>query len=60
MKFKKTLTKADLVYDFFISKIDKDFVYYKVIFNGTPNVFLKKMILMDYNFDTQNSIWILK
>ena len=60
MKFEKTLTKADLVYDFFISKIDKDFVYYKVIFNGTPNVFLKKMTLMDYNFDTQNSTWILK
>ena len=60
MKFEKTLAKADLVYDFFISKIDKDFVYYKVIFNGTPNVFLKKMILMDYNFDTQNSTWILK
>ena len=60
MKFEKTLTKADLVYNFFISKIDKDFVYYKVIFNGTPNVFLKKMTLMDYNFDTQNSTWILK
>ncbi len=60
MKFEKTLTMADLVYDFFISKIDKDFVYYKVIFNGTPNVFLKKMTLMNYHFDTRNTFWILK
>ena len=47
-------------YDFFISKIDKDFVYYKVIFNGTPNAFLKKMTLMNYYFDTRNTFWILK
>ena len=60
MKFEKTLTMTDLVYDFFISKIDKNFIYYEVIFNGTPNIFLKKMTLMNYYFDTQNNIWILK
>ena len=51
---------TDLVYNFYISKIDKDFTYFKVIFNGTPSVFLKKMGDNGYNLDTKNKIWILK
>ena len=43
-----------------ISKFDKDFVYYQIIFNGTPNNFLKSMSHHDYTFDTQNKLWILK
>ena len=58
--FEKQLKETDLVYDFFIYKIDKNFVYYKVIFNGTATVFLKTMGGNKYNFDTQNKLWILK
>ena len=58
--FEKKLKETDLVYDFFIYKIDKNFVYYKVIFNGTATVFLKTMGGNKYNFDTQNKLWILK
>ena len=50
----------DLVYDFYISKFNKDFVFYQVIFNGTPNLFIKSMSENEYSFDTQNKIWILK
>ena len=57
--FEKKLRETDLVYDFFVYKIDKNFVYYKVIFNGTATVFLK-MMSNKYNFDTQNKLWILK
>ena len=56
----KKLRETDLVYDFFIYKIDKNFVYYKLTFNGTATVFLKVMSSHNYNFDTQNKLWILK
>lgn len=58
--FEKILSNQDLIYDFYISKYDKKFVYYQIIFNGTPDNFLKSMKENDYKFDTQNRIWILK
>tara|TARA_Y100000591_G_scaffold326046_1_gene348027 strand:- start:585 stop:1664 length:1080 start_codon:yes stop_codon:yes gene_type:complete len=59
-KFEDTLNEIDLIYNFFISKFDKEFVYYNIIFNGTPNNFLKNMSKNNLNFDTQNTIWILR
>ena len=58
--FEKVLNQLDLIYDFSIKKFDNDYIYYQVIFNGTPNNFLKTMSNNDYKFDTQNRIWILK
>ena len=58
--FEDILTNADLVYDFSISKFDKDYIYYKIIFNGTPNNFLKSMSENNYEFNTQNKTWVLK
>ncbi len=59
-KFEKNLNDINLVYDYQISKFDRDYVYYQIIFNGTPNHFLKSMDTYDYNFDTQNKMWVLK
>ena len=59
-RFEKVLEEIDLVYDFAILKLNKDFVYYQIIFNGAPNIFLKKMDKLNFNFDTQNQIWILQ
>ena len=59
-KFEEILNETDLIYDFFVSKFNKDFTYYQILFNGTPNIFLKKMSDKDFSFDTQNKIWILK
>ena len=58
--FEKTLNKTDLVYDFYVLKFDKDFVFFQIIFNGTPNIFLKYMLESSYNFNTQNKIWVMK
>ena len=60
LNFEKILKEKHLVYDFTITKFDKDFVYYQIIFNGTPNNFLKSMNIHNYNFNTQNKIWVLK
>ena len=57
--FEKILTETDLIYDYYISRFDKDFIYYQIIFNGTPSNFLQIMKDLNYNFDTQNKIWIL-
>ena len=58
--FEKILDEMDLIYDFFISKFDKDYTHYQIIFNGTPAIFLKKMSDKNQNFNTQNKNWILK
>ena len=58
--FEKILNETDLIYDYYVSKFDKNFIYYQIIFNGTPSNFLKSMAKKNYNFDTQNKIWVLK
>ena len=58
--FEKVLRNTDLIYNFYISKFDKKFLYYQIIFNGTPDNFLKSMKESNYDFDTQNKIWVLK
>ena len=58
--FEKNLNAIDLVYDYYITKFDKDFTFYQIIFNGAPNIFLQKMEEKNLNFDTQNKIWSLE
>ena len=59
-KFESILDEVDLVNDYYINKYDKDFIYYEIIFNGTPKSFINIMGNKDYNFDTQKKVWILK
>ena len=59
-KFEKTLEQIDLIDNFSIDKFDKDHIFYEVIFNGTPNNFIRLMKEKNYKFDTQKKIWILK
>ena len=50
----------DLIYDFYIYKFDNKNNFYKIIFNGSPDYFLKVMKNNGYEFDIQNKIWIMK
>ena len=59
-KFEETLDKIDLINNDSISKFDKDFIFYEVIFNGTTKNFINIMKNQNYNFDTQKKTWILK
>ena len=43
INFEKKMANMDLIYDFYIHKFDKDYIYYQIIFNSTPNNFLKTM-----------------
>ena len=58
--FEKKLGQIDLIYDYFITKFNKDNAIYEIIFNGTTNNFLKIMGENNFYFNTQNKIWILK
>ena len=59
-KFEETLNTIDLISNYSISKFNKDYIFYKVIFNGTPKKFINIMNNQNYNFDTQKKTWILK
>ena len=59
-RLENTLDEVNLIYDYFISKFDRDFIYYQIIYNGTPDIFLKSMEKQNFNFNTQNKTWVLK
>ena len=59
-KFEESLFDLDLVYNFYIQKFDNNNIYYKIIFNGSPDIFLKTMKEKNYDFNTQNQTWTLK
>ncbi len=60
LRFEETLDKIDLINNYSISSFDKDFIFYKLIFNGTPKNFINIMKEENFNFNTQNKIWTLK
>lgn len=59
-KFEEVLSNGDLIYDFYIFKINNKSNVYKIIFNGSPEHFLKIMKDKNYDFDIQDQIWVLK
>ena len=59
-KFEEILDNTDLVYDFFIYKFNNKESFYKIIFNGSPDHFLKIMKNKNYEFDIQNQTWVIK
>ena len=58
--FEEVMANIDLIYNFKINKFDNKNNIYKIIFNGSPDYFLKTMKEKDYEFDTNNQIWTLK
>jgi hypothetical protein len=59
-EFETMLASIDLIYNFNIFKFDNKKSIYKIIFNGSPDYFLKIMKDKNYEFNTQNQIWSLK
>jgi hypothetical protein len=58
--FEKALDEMDLIGNFSIISFNKDFTVYELTFNGTPKNFINIMKEKNFNFDTQNKVWILK
>ena len=59
-EFEKTLNEVDLISSYFISKFNKDYIFYEVIFNGTTTKFINTMKDKNYNFNTQRKVWIME
>lgn len=59
-KFENSLSQLDLVSNFFIYKFDNQNVYYRIIFNGTPKIFISRMADLGHQIDIQNETWKLK
>jgi hypothetical protein len=59
-KFEEILDNTDLVHNFYIYKFNNKDSFYKIIFNGSPDHFLKIMKNKNYEFDIQNQIWVIK
>ena len=59
-KFEKILTEQDLIYNFNISKFDHKKIIYKIIFNGSPDVFFANMANFGYQFEFKDQLWVLK
>ena len=59
-KFEKTLLEQDLIYDFNINKFDHKKIIYKVVFNGSPDIFFTTMANFGYQFDFKDQVWVLK
>ncbi len=58
-RFEKTISKIDIINNFSIIKFNKDSIIYELIFNGTSKDFINIMKEQNFNFDTQNKVWIL-
>lgn len=59
-KFEEILDNMNMVYDFYIYKLNNKNSFYKIIYNGLPDHFLKVMKNKRYEFDIQDQIWVLK
>ncbi len=59
-EFEKSLNKIDLISNYSIRKFNKDFIFYEVIFNGTPKNFINIMKNQNFNFDIDKKTWKLK
>ena len=59
-KFEIAMNDVDLISNYTINKFNQNFIFYEVIFNGTPKKFINIMSNKNYMFNTQKKIWILK
>jgi len=54
------LNELDLVSNFEILRFDSKNIYYKIIYNGSPNKFIEDMKEKSVEIKTENSIWEIK
>ncbi len=59
-QLEEKLSEIDLIYNFYIYKFDNKNNIYKIIFNGTPDKFIKVMKNNNYEFENVNKIWVMK
>ena len=54
------MNKMDLVSDLTITKFDYQNIYFKIIYNGTPNKFIEDLKKEGFEINNDSEIWKLK
>ena len=60
IELEKALNSIDLVSDFNILNFNSENIMYKIIYNGTPNIFLNDMKKKNLELEMKNNMWIVK
>ena len=60
IELEQVLDSIDLVSEFNILNFNSESIQYKIIYNGTPNIFLNDMRKKNLELEMKNNIWILK
>ena len=60
INLEQEMDKIDLIYDYYVTSISNKKMNYKIIFNGSPDMFLKIMREKGISIDIQNEIWKIK
>ena len=58
--FQKILNELDLVSNFYILKFDSDNTYFRIIYNGSPKIFLNDMKKKNINFTNRDNMWVVE
>ncbi len=60
VNLEEEMDKIDLIYEYHVTNISSDNINYKIIFNGSPDQFLKIMKDKNIKIDIENEIWKIK
>ena len=60
VNLEKKMDTIDLIYDYYVTNISSTNLNYKIIFNGSPDQFLKIMAENNIKIDIENEIWKIK
>jgi hypothetical protein len=60
IEVEQVLNSMDLVSDFSILNFNSESIQYKIIYNGTPNIFLNDMREKNLELEIKNNMWTLK
>ena len=60
LHFEKVLDELDLLFSYEISKFNNETIYYKLIYNGSPNRFINDLETKEIYVDIQNQEWKIK
>ena len=56
----KTLTKIDLISNFYILNFNNEYTQYRVIYNGSPKTFLNDMMNNNFDLAMEHNLWTIK
>ncbi len=59
-RLEDNLSDIDLISNYEIERFDSKGIVYKIIFNGTPDKFLKIMKIKNFNVNTSGDIWTIQ